>query len=615
MHTHLKPLAASLSLLFVTGVQAEQNLDPVVVTATRQATRVTEVLSDVTVINSADIRNAGPVATVGELLARQPGIEFKQNGGPGAISDLFIRGSNSSHVLLLVDGMRIGSVTTGTSSWESIPIEQIDYIEIVRGPASSLYGSDAVGGVVQIFTKRGDGPPRTFVEAGYGTYNTKAVVTGITGGQDGWRYAFQVSDKRSDSFSAFTNPSKPYYNTDKDGYQITGSSGSLSYSPASGREFGINYLYSDGWSRFDDTPASHDHKQKKTLYSANLFSKNRLTDNWTGTVQIGQSVDDSRNLDNGQVTSSYRSTQNQYLWQNDIKLSVGSALVGVERVEQHVSSDTSYVLSERSINSVLAGWKAQIDRHNLQFNARQDSNSQFGDKVTGMAAYGYQLARQWRGNVSWGSAFKAPSFNDLYYPSTIYGISNPNLKPESSDNKEVALHYETDTQHASVTFYRNEVKDLIQWVPVDPTYTTSYAWTPSNISSATLTGWTLAYTGKVGDYRLSGSLDIQDPRDDVLQKTLLYRARQLAKLVASRDFGNFSAGAELQAVGKRYADAANTDELGGYMLANLRASYRLDKEWSLFANANNIFDKKYVLAKDFATPGTNIFVGIRYTPK
>ena len=599
---------------------AKNFVDPIVVTATRQALSASDVLADVTVISSEDIRNAGPT-TVGELLGRQPGIEFKQSGGPGGSTSVFIRGSNANHVLLLVDGMRVGSATAGSPTWEYMPIEQIDHIEIVRGPASSLYGSDAIGGVVQIFTKRGDGPAQPFVELGYGTYNTSVLTAGVSGGQDGWRYSLQASDKQSDSISAINNPNNPAFNPDKDGYRTTSSSGSLSYSPASGHEFGIDYLYSNGWNRFDSgspytTPPSDDYKQKETVSSVNVFSRDRLTDAWNSTVRIGQSLDDNRQLDNGQLSSSFKSTQTQYEWQNDIKLPLGSALLGVERVEQHVASSVSYAQTERSINSVFAGWTGSLGDHSFQANIRQDNNSQFGDKNTGMVGYGYQFASNWRGYLSGSTAFKAPTFNDLYYPPDGYGdVSNPNLKPETSVNREASLHYETATQQASVTYYNNDVKNLIQWAPIDPTFVTTYGYTPSNVSSATLSGWTLAYNGKVGAYKLSGSLDLQNPKDDVLEKTLIYRAREIAKFGLSRDFGDLNIGGELVSSGRRFVDTANTQELGGYTLVNLRANYRVSQDWSVFARANNVFDKQYVLDNGYATPGTNVFVGARYAPK
>ena len=345
----------------------------------------------------------------------------------------------------------------------------------------------------------------------------------------------------------------------------------------------------------------------ETVYSANIFSRNRFTENWTSTLRIGQSSDDGRSFDNSTRYSSLHSTQTQYQWQNDLRLPLGSALLGIERVEQQVSSpDTAFTVTSRSINSFLAGWTGNLGNHRLQVNARQDNNSQFGDKTTGMIAYGYQFTENWRGNVSAGSAFKAPTFNDMYWP----GAGNPNLKPETSENREAALHYETATQHASVTYYHNRVDNLIQWAPVD-----AYNWLPSNVARATLSGWTFAYNGHLDAYTLSGSLYLQDPKDDILETTLQYRARKHGKIALSREFGRFDLGGEVIASGMRYNDAANTQVLGGYGTANLFANYRVGGDWSVFARANNILDKKYMLIQDYATPGANLFVGVRYAPK
>ncbi|MDD2742463.1 MAG: TonB-dependent receptor [Rhodocyclaceae bacterium] len=610
MYPRLKPLAAILSLIPITAVAAETLqlavLDPVIVTASRQAQRASEVLSDVTVIEAEEIRKAGPAATINQLLSRQPGIEINQKGGPGTDSNIFIRGTSSTHALVLVDGMRLGSTTTGAASWGFIPLEQVDRIEIIRGSCSSLYGSDAIGGVIQIFTKRGNGPLQMFAEAGYGTWNTSALSAGLSGSNGGWRYSFQLAEKRSDSYSAVNNSKSFYYNADKDGFQNTSSSGSLSYSPAKGHEFGVNYLYSDGWNRYDSSPKAKDYKQEQTIYGANVFSRNRLTEIWTSTVKIGKSSDDGRQFADNSKTSTIRSEQTQFQWQNDINLPLGSALLAVERVEQAVSGSVDYALKDRSINSALAGWTGQFAGHRLQVNVRNDDNSQFGDETTGLLAYGYQFTDNWRGNVSYGTGFKAPTFNDMYWP----GAGNPDLKPETSENIEGSIHFETATQHASLTYYRNEVDNLIEWAP-----NASGFWMPANVAKARLRGWTLAYNSQLGDYKLSGSIDLQDPEDTLTNKVLRYRARQIAKIAVSRYFGAFNLGGEVQVSGQRYNDAANTQALAGYGIVNLTAAYRFAADWSVFARANNIFDKDYTLVNDFATPGANVFIGVRYSPK
>jgi vitamin B12 transporter len=609
MYPRLKPLAALLPLALSSVAGAAEQLaalDPVFVTATRQAQRASEVLSDVSVIEAEEIRNAGPNATINELLVRQPGIEIARRGGPGTDSSVFLRGSNNNHALVLVDGMRLGSTTTGAPAWGFIPLEQVERIEIMRGSCSSLYGSDAIGGVIQIFTKRGEGPLSIFAEAGYGTWGTSSLAAGLSGAADGWRYNFQLSHKRGDAYSAIRNPANFSYNPDKDGYEITSSSGGLSYSPARGHEFGLAYLVSEGTNHYDGWPGTADHKQKETIYSAHLFSRNQLTERWTSTVKLGQSADRGEQFQDGVPGSLIESTQGQLQWQNDIALPVGNALLAYEHTQQRVSGNVAYDVKERTVNAFLAGWQGKFGNHRAQVNVRHDDNSQFGGKTTGTLAYGYQISRDWRANASYGTGFKAPTFNDLYWP----GAGNPNLKPEESRNREASVHYETNDHHVSLTYYRNDIDNLVEWAPGP-----GGLWFPANVAKAELSGWTLAYDGRYAGFRVNASLDLQDPKDVDRGTQLRYRAEEIAKFGISRDFGDLTLGAEMLASGKRYNDTFNTQKLGGYGVVNLTAAYRFARDWSVFGRANNVFDKDYVLVRDYATPAVNVFVGVRYTPK
>jgi vitamin B12 transporter len=425
-----------------------------------------------------------------------------------------------------------------------------------------------------------------------------------------------VSDKKSDSINA-TTPIKrgvanSFYYADFDGYQITSSSGGLSYSPVNGQEYGFNYLYSDGVSRYDSIyePFDRNYFYKKTVSSFNLYGRYSFSDKWVTTVRVGQSLDDLRSISNEALLSAYKTTQTHYQIQNDVRLPLGIALLALERVDQQVVTTDSYALNERAINSVLAGWTGGLGSHRLQANIRQDSNTQFGVQSTGVLGYGYQWSGNWRSSVSWGTAFKTPTFNDLYYPNDGGQVGNPSIKPEMSTNREASVHYETDAQHSSATYYQNDVINLIQWAAND-----SGLWTPSNAANAKLRGWTFAHKQEFGNYQLVGSLDLQDPYDQSLNKTLRYRARETSKLGLSRNMGSLNIGGELQFSGKRYVDEANTVELVGYTLMNLRVQYKLNKEWSVLVRANNIFDKKYELVDGFATPGSNLFAGVRYTPK
>lgn len=610
-----KPLAAALCLLAlpISPTLAQNAEEHIVVTATRQPMRANELLSDVTVIDRKEIEAAGPAASITDLLARQPGVEIKTDGAPGSVANVYLRGSNTGHTLLLVDGMRFGSATMGSANWSYLPLQQVDRIEILRGAASSLYGSDAIGGVIQIFTRKGSGPLRVNAEAGFGSHHGNAVSAGLSGSQQNLSYALQFANQQTRGFNSIDNPNNASYNPDREGHRNSSASGSLAYAFAPDQEIGLNFLAAQGKNDYDaggpwSTPANADYHQEQKNAAYSIYSRNRLNQAWTSTLRIGRSSDDSRQFMNHAQTGKIRTVQTQYQWQNDVRLPVGTALLALERLQEKVSSDQTYDRDQRTINSILAGWSGSFDQHRLQFNLRRDDNSQFGDKNTGFIAYGYQINNQWRAHASYSTAFKAPTFNDLYWP----GAGNPDLKPETSKNREIALHYESGGHQVSATLYRNDVDNLIAWAPIAPG---SWIWLPANVNQARLEGLTLAYSGQLYGFDVKASADFQDPRDTGLDKVLRYRSRQHGSLAVGRSYGNFDWNLEWQAHGKRYQDVNNTQKLGGYALVNLQAGYRLDKDWSLFARVNNLFDRDYVLNQDYATDGVNYFLGVRYAPK
>lgn len=620
MNPRIKPLAALLSLLPVAAMAAETlqlaTLDPILVTATRQAMRSSELLSDVSVVEREDFERTGNLG-LGEVLGQQPGLEFYTSGSAGATGSLFTRGTNSGHTLVLIDGIRVGSATLGQmSSWSRIPASQIERIEILRGPASSLYGSDAIGGVIQIFTRQGEGPFQASGEIGAGSYDTYTATGGFSGSQNGWRYALNASTLKTGGFNSISNPKNGAYNPDKDGFDNNSISGNLAYSFAKGHEIGVSAFYSDGENKYDGgfsrTSAAKDYRNQLTVSSFNTWMKNAFTSNWTSTLRFGQSTDDSMNTTDNVQNSLFRTDQDQYIWQNDIKTGVGNFLLGLERLEQRVSGTGNYVVDNRTIDSVLAGWNARYEAHRLQANLRYDENSQFGDKTTGSIAYGYQISSAWRANLSYGTAFKAPSFNDLYYPLTFGSRGNPNLLPESSRNREVALHYETGQHHVSLTWFLNQVSNLISWTESPPG---SFAYTPSNIGNARIEGSTLAYDGQIGSFNLSANLNHLNARDTDTGHQLARRASNYGRAAVGQLLGTWEWRVELQASDYRYDTNANTRKLSGYALTNLYGAYHFAGNWSAFARVNNVFDRDYELAADYATPGTNAFIGIRYAPK
>ena len=584
-----------------TAADNSQN-ESIVVTATRQATRANELMSDVSVISREEIEAAGQ-STLEQVLARQPGIQYQANGGPGASSGVFIRGASPKQSIVLIDGQRTSSATSGDTALSRIPLSQIDRIEILRGPASSLYGADAIGGVIQIFTKRGEGPVQFTASTGFGTDRTSDSSVGVSGNSDVISYSLRAGYYETKGFNA-RNTSTTGVDKDDDGYRNSNYTANFSMRPAQGHEIGVNFFSSSGKSDYD---GKADMVSDQGVSSYSMYSRNKLHSLWTSTIRLGRSTDATKNYKNSTRTTEFRTDQDQISWQNDIKLPIGTALLAAEYLNQKVDSTTAYSEDERSVRSLLAGWTGSLDNHRFQINLRRDDNSQFGGKTTGAATYGYQLTSAWRGHISYGTAFRAPTFNELYFPlsNAANYQGNPDLQPEVAHNREAGVTWERGAHHFSAIYFNNKVTDLISTTGIPL----------QNVARATLEGTSLNYTGQWDNWNGGISIDLGQSRDDVTGKRLIRRADEQIKSHLGYTLGAWTVGGEWQVTGHRFDNAANTERLGGYALVNLFADYRLQKDWSVFARANNIFDKYYELADTYNTPGANLFVGLRYSQK
>lgn len=595
---------ATLVLCSVAPVRAQippkaANLEPIFVTAARSPQSLADLIADVTVIGPDEIERAG-AQSVAELLARVPGVEIATNGGPGSTTSVFLRGANSGHTLVLIDGLRVGSSSDGATAFEAIPLDQIDHIEILRGPASSLYGADAVGGVIQIFTRRGEGAPAANASAGYGTYGTATATAGVAGGDGTWRYALQAGARKSEGFNAIGNPANISYNPDRDGYRDDSASGSLAYRFAPEQEVSAQFFRSRENAQFDAGPGFDD-RTITTLTSYSIASRNRLASFWTSRLEAGEGDDDSVSQ-TGFGPSRFKTRQHQYAWQNDLALPSGALSLAFERREERLDSDAGFAVTARNTNALVGVWQWRDGPQALQANLRRDDSSQFGGRTTGAVGYGYAFG-DFRASASYGTAFKAPTFNDLYFP----GFSNPDLRPETAHNAEAALRYARGDLSVGIVAYRNRVRDLIVF-ECDAAFNCA----PQNVANATLEGVTLELEAKVGEVSVRASADLQRPEDDATGDLLPRRAHRHASLAMARAWNALRLGAELSASSARFDDAANTRRMGGYALVNLTADYALAPGWILFARVDNALDKHYELAADYNTPGASVFAGVRY---
>lgn len=602
-------LTLALPFLFLASAQAEsQSLDTVVVTATRTPVRANELLADTTVVTREEIEQRGQ-STLAEVLSSVPGIFVTEGQLPGKQSSFFIRGTNTGHALLLVDGIPMTSATLGEAPFDMIPPQEIERIEVLRGPASALYGSEAIGGVIQIFTTRGQGPLTPRFSAKVGSNNTREASGGISGGDERLSYALSASTFDTDGISTTRGPQS---NPDRDGFSARSASASLQLRPAAGHEVGMSYLQTDNTNHTDGN-LNFDNRTKTSLSSWNLYSRNRILENWTSTLRYGESNYDSLSYEPG-LQRRYETTQKSIAWQNDLRTRLGNWLLALEEQRQNIDSSAPFSLKSRTIRSSLLGWSKNFGNHRLQANTRRDEISGIGAKDTWSAAYGYQITDRLRAFVSQGTAFKAPSFNDLYFPLACFPPfgcfgGNPNLKPESSKNTELGLAWENAGHEARVVYYDNRVTDLIDWGN-----------TPDNIGQAKITGSTWSYRGTLRDIAINAALDLTRPIDEATGKILRRRAEEQFTLALSYKLGQLTFGGDMKLIGARYDDRQNQSRMGGFGLFNAFVRHPLGKDWSIEGQIKNLGDKQYELYRgsndtQFMTAGRTLFVGLRYAPK
>lgn len=612
-------LAASLVAATPLAQAATDSLDEVVVTATRTEQTLAQTLSHATVITRKDIE-ASQAVDVPALLKGLAGVEVYQNGGIGKQSSLFMRGTNSSHTLVLLDGVRINSATAGTTQIDQLMLDQIERIEVVRGNVSSLYGSEAIGGVIQIFTRRGKGAPAFNGSLGAGSYGTRHVSAGLGGAVEDDTFNVQVSKYKTDGVSVVKASLVPGVNPDKDGYDNTSVSANLRHAFGSAHSLSASLFDSRATSQNDnpfglsaDVNSSKSHIQKYAV-----ASDNRLSEGWLSKLQVSRGMDDTQNYLNGApdavMGAQFKTTSDLFSWQHTMRAGGNDVLVvGWEKLKQQVASSTLFTRTSRTDDSLFAGYTANFGTEQLQFNYRKDKYSDFGTAKTWLLGYGGNLAESWRLTASMATAFKAPTLNDLFYPFVDWGfgysyVGNPNLKPEHSRNKELGLHYAKDGQKLDLVYFENRIHDLIA-------INTLPASTMVNLNEARIEGAELSFNEQIGETSLRLSVTRQNPRDASTGQTLLRRAKNFASLGVVKQYGALKMGGEWQYSGVRTDYDINTGgrtKLAPYDVANLTANYALDQHFELSARVDNLFNRDYMLAHGYNTLRRTVFVGLSY---
>ena len=599
-------LAAFIAGLFSLPVQAVEIplLDEIVVTATRTPHTAEETLAATTVITRRDIER-GQAQSIHELLTGHAGIGLSSNGGVGQVASVFLRGTESGHVLVLIDGIKVGSATLGTTAFQDIPVDAIERIEIVRGPLSSLYGSEAIGGVIQLFTRRGGGEMTPSASVMLGSFNTKKTTATLSGGSENAWFNIGASHFDTDGFNACKGALGAACFTvepDKDGYRNSALNLRGGYRFQPGTELDLHFLHAAGKVEFDGSFQNQMDSLQQVL-GASL--KHQVNDRWNLKFSAGQSRDESENFLNGASTGVFNTRRDSYTWQNDLSLATDHLLtLGVDRLEDRVGGTTAYTVSRRDDTGLFTQYQGRVGGNDIQLALRRDNNSQFGHHSTGNIAWGRALSNDIRASLSYGTAFKAPTFNQLYWP----GFGNSNLSPERSRSLEIGLSGKFSAGRWSANIFETRVADLIGF---------DNAFNLVNIHSARIRGMEGVASLRLGEWDSRINLTLQSPEQQsgVNSGNLLSRrAEQSLRLDLDRAIGAWNVGGTFRAEGRRYEDLANTVKLPGYGLVDLRAEYKLAKDWQVQAKLENLFDKDYETAHLYNQPGRSVFVTLRYQP-
>jgi vitamin B12 transporter len=615
--------AALLCLSTPTWAQAQTPSGPdaeasqrIVVTASRAPQRVDQTLADSTLLGRERIEAASG-RSLAELLGQQAGVQFWANGGLGKAATVSLRGLEGRHTLLLIDGMPYGSATLGTPTWENLPLEQIERIEIVRGPLSSLYGSAGVGGVVQLFTRSGSGAMADGVQPGASLTlgsdrfgQAQGRLRFKAGAIDGAASAQQTETR---GFSA-SNERVPFgqFNPDRDGFRQTSGSAALGWRVAEGWRLDLRALASKGNSAYDDG-AGADARTELTSESMSLALAGRLPAGWHSTLRLARSKDSSETLATASAFTPLGATatvQRQAAWENTRRTPLGRLLLLAERTEQDVARPgTPFPVSERSINALAAGLDGSAASQRWQLSLRQDRNSQYGRQTTGAVGWGVEFAPGWLASVSAGTSFVAPSFNQLYFPN----FGNPLLQPEEGRHAELALRWNGSRHSLRVGAFAHRIRG----------YITPGA-NPGNVDAA-VDGLALSWEARMAGWDLSASAERLDPTQDSATlngrpnanfgKQLPRRTKEAARLAADTRIGPLRLGGTLAAFGPRFENAANSVRLGGFATLDLRLAWALTPELELAGTLNNSLDKRYETTQGYNQPGRQAFLTLRWQPR
>ncbi|CAE6956773.1 TonB-dependent receptor domain-containing protein [Ectopseudomonas khazarica] len=595
--------------------------EPLVITSGRTPEPQAQATAASTVFERDDIERL-QVSSVAELLQRVPGLSVVRTGGTGSQTGVFLRGTSTAQTLVLVDGQRIAAASSGTSSLEFLAPEQIERIEVVRGARSALYGSDAIGGVIQIFTRKGDDQGLApYVRLAAGSDSTYQRSLGLSGGDERTRFHLGAAldetagiDATRDGFGA---------NGDDDAYRNRSLSLSLSHRFEDSLQIGFNLLDQRGQVEYDDVFSGSLPTTDYLLSSASGFIDAQFSDSWSSRLELGHSEDkrDSGNDQPGGSVSQFNTYRDAANWLNTLTLTENhQLLLGLDWYEDRAQGTTDFVEDSRWNRAAFIQHRYSGENFSTEIGLRHDDNQQFGDENTWNAALTLPLGNAHDLILSYSEGFRAPTFNDLYYPDFCFGSmcfpsANPELTPERSRSYELQWRSRySDTGSLQASVYRTEIEDAIV---LDENFI------PQNVQTARINGFEAAVQQELFGWQGNLALALIDPRDRDSGHTLQRRAKRTLTLDIDRRFGDVSIGAGWRALSGRYDDAENQIRMSGYGLLSLRAAWQATQELGLSLKLDNLLDRDYAEAT-YSTPngrfgynsaGRTALLAVTWTPQ
>lgn len=599
-------LATAVSAVVSPVVSAADPMT-IVITASRYEQALSQSITPTTVITQQELQQTQP-KSVAQALEQSAGVQVLSSGGYGQNSTLYLRGLDQKRMLVLVDGVQIGSATLGYASLEHFPVAQIERIEIVRGARSSLYGANAIAGVIQIITKKKQSQKNygTF-EAGIGSRNTQQLA--LSGGlrDENSRLSAAVSQFSTEGFDVYSAGGD-----DKDGYLNQALSLNAEHRYANGLMVMGGYQRAQGHNDYDqcyqpDWSKTNDCESLFVNDSLQLGLAQRADQALNWEVKASQQNDSSQQKVAGVKADKFATQTRMLNAQAHYQLSKQQLLLaGLDYKQDEISGSgvDNYQEKTRDNKALFALWQWQQSGWSTAVSGRTDRNEAFGTFNTYGVELGVKLLSELELTLSRATAFTAPTFNDLYYPSS----GNPNLTPETSSTNSLGLNYQPNADVSlTVNLYQTEVEDLVAWAP-----SASGAWTPQNVDSVSIKGVELTGQWQLGETRLDANLEWLEPKDKTTDNILVYRAQKKAGLRISHQLEQLNLGLTTAYTGQRYTDKNNTDQLAAYTLVHLDAQYAVNAALVAKLSVKNLTDTTYVSKKDYATEGRSVFAGLSY---